>query len=89
MGCTAVPASTNTICFYATFLARTLKFNSIRNYLNIIGVLHKEFGLPNPLLDNWAVKSLLTGVKHVKGNAVKQSFLLLLLFFLSSILYLT
>ena len=32
----------------------------------------QEFGLPNPLLDNWAVKSLLTRVKRVKGNAVKQ-----------------
>ena len=29
-------------------------------------------GLTNPLLDNWAVKSLLAGIKCVKGNAVKQ-----------------
>ena len=75
MGYTAVPASTNTICFYVGFPARTLKFNSVRSYLNIIGVFHKEFGLPYPLLGNWAVESLLTGVKHVKGNAVKQKLL--------------
>ena len=53
-------------------LCRSLKFNSIKSYLKIIGVLHKEFGLPNPISDNWHIKSLLTGIKRVKGSTIKQ-----------------
>ena len=52
MGLTAIPASSNTVCLNAAFLARSRKFNSIKSYLNIIGVLHKEFGLPNLISDN-------------------------------------
>ena len=72
MGLTAIPASSNTVCLYAAFLARSLKFNSIKSYLNTIGVLHKEFGLHDPISDNWHIKSLLTGIKRVKGSTIKQ-----------------
>ena len=68
----SVPASSQTICMYAAFLARSLKFSSIKQYIGIIGLMHKEFGLPNPLLDNWHVSSLLTGVKRVLGDAPQQ-----------------
>ena len=57
---------------YAAFLARSLKPSSISSYLNIIGILHKEFGLPNPLLDNWPLKSLLTGIKRAIGMPPNQ-----------------
>ena len=67
-----VPASSHTICLYAAFLARSLKFSSIPQYLNIIGLLHKEFGLANPLADNWHISSLLTGIKRVLGNERQQ-----------------
>ena len=67
-----IPASLHTICQYVAFSARSLKFTSISNYLNIIALLHKEFGLTNPLTDNWAIKSLLTGVKRAKASTVKQ-----------------
>ena len=40
--------------------------------LNIIGILHKEFGLPNSLLDNWQPKSLLTGINRSKGLTKSQ-----------------
>ena len=73
MGLTAIPASSQTVGLYAVFLARSLKFNSIKSYLNIIGVLHKEFGLPNPISDNWHFKSLLIDIKQVKGSTIKQT----------------
>ena len=76
MGFNPVPADSNTISLYAAFLARSLKFSSINNYLSVIALLHKEFGLPNPLTDNWVFKSLLTGIKRVKGNLVQQNSLL-------------
>ena len=62
-GCHPVPATTLSICQYAAFLARSMKVSSIRNYLGIISLLHKEFGLSNPLTDNWPLKSLLLGIK--------------------------
>ena len=72
MDVSPIPASSHIICQYVAFLARSLKFTSINSYLNIIALLHKGFGLTNPLTDNWATKSLLTGVKRAKGSTVKQ-----------------
>ena len=68
MGYTPVPVHPTHLLQYAAFLARSLKPASITCYLNIIGILHKEFGLPNPLLDNWPLKSLLTGIKRAIGT---------------------
>ena len=34
--------------------------------------MHKEFSLPNPIQDNSVVKSLLQGIKRVKGGEVNQ-----------------
>jgi len=72
MGYCPVPVQTSHLLQYAAYLARSLKPTSIRSYLNIIGILHKELGLPNPLLDNWALKSLLTGINRVKGAPPNQ-----------------
>ena len=41
----AVPASSETILRYASFLGQFLKYNSVRQYLNIIRVMHREFDL--------------------------------------------
>ncbi|CAH3184844.1 unnamed protein product, partial [Porites lobata] len=42
MGYTPVPVQTPHLLQYAAFLARSLKPQSLRGYLNIIGILHKE-----------------------------------------------
>ena len=63
-----MPASSTTIARYAAFLARTLKPASVRQYLNIIRILHLENNLPNPLQDNWFVKSTLTGIERLLGT---------------------
>ena len=72
MGFTPLPADTRTICLYAALLAHSLQFSSINNYLGIIALLHKEFNLSDPLSNNWVLKSLLSGIKRVKGNTIKQ-----------------
>lgn len=72
MGYPPFPAQSEHLCLYAAYLARRLKPSSIPNYLNIIGLLHKEFSLPNPLSDNWPLQSLLTGIKRVKGEPPAQ-----------------
>ena len=60
IGYPSLPAQSSHFCKYAAFLAHSLKATSIPNFLNIIGILHKEFNLPNPLLDNWPLQYLLT-----------------------------
>ena len=72
MGFDPVPLQPGHLLQYVAFLARTLKVPTIKSYLNIVGLLHKEFGLPNPLLDNWPLKALLTGIKRVKGQPPNQ-----------------
>ena len=67
-----MPASTTNICFYAAFLARSLKYTSVKQYISTIGLLHKEFGLTNPLTDNYFLSSLLNGIRRVKGDSVNQ-----------------
>ena len=48
IGCTLVPATTDILCKYAAMLARSLNYNSVMQYLNIIRILHLEWDLPNP-----------------------------------------
>lgn len=64
---TVVPASSSTIMRYAAHLARTKCYSSVAQYLNIIRIIHIEFGLPNPMQDNWHVNSVLKGIKRAKG----------------------
>lgn len=71
-GLTPVPASTNTLCLYAAHLARRLKFNSVKQYLNIIRILHLEWQLPNPLQDNFTLNTTLRGIRRHLGDMVSR-----------------
>ena len=62
-----VPASTPHLCMYAAYLARFLVPSSVCIYLNFVGILHKEYGLNNTLLDNWTLSTVLRGIKREKG----------------------
>ena len=64
MGCTPVPATTDILCKYAAMLARSLKYNSVKQYLNIIHILHLEWDLPNPLLDNFRLRCVMQGIRR-------------------------
>ena len=68
-----VPASQELIALYAAFLARRLKPSSVRQYLNIVRILHLESNYPNPLQDNWYVKSTLTGIDRLLASPVKRA----------------
>ena len=52
------------------FLARRLKPASVKQYLNIIRILHLEFGYVNPIRDSWLVKSTLLGISRELGVGV-------------------
>jgi len=70
MAYTAVPATRATITRYAAFLARSLKFNSIKQYINIVRIMHLEWDLPNPLQDNFFISGVLCGIRRSIGDIV-------------------
>lgn len=68
----SVPGSSDTICRYVAYLAQAMCFNSIKQYLNVVHILHLENGFKNPLENDFVLKSVLQGVKRVKGVSVKR-----------------
>ena len=66
------PLSQHDLGRYIAYLSRKLCFTSVRQYLNVVRILHIEAGLPNPLENNWYVSSILKGVRRVKGDTTKQ-----------------
>lgn len=72
MGYCAVPASSATLCRYAAMLARTHSYTSIKQYLNIIRLLHRQWDLPNPLENNFALTCVLSGIRRALGDSVNR-----------------
>ena len=67
-GIAPVPISERDLACYAAFLAGKLKYNSMRQYLNVVKLLHEEAGYPNPLQQSWVLASLFKGIKRSLGN---------------------
>lgn len=63
-----VPIDDRTVCLYAVYLARRLKPSSIRQYLNIVRLIHLECGYANPCKDNWMLKATLMGIDRLLGK---------------------
>ena len=68
MGYAPVPASTTVLCRYAAMLGRTLKYSTVKQYLCVIKKLHKEWNLPDPILDNYQLNSVLKGMRPALGD---------------------
>lgn len=71
-GYCAIPASTGTLCRYAAMLARSLRFTSIKQYLNVVRILHRDWDLPNPLADNFQLSCTLRGIRRALGDSVSR-----------------
>ncbi|KAK7497491.1 hypothetical protein BaRGS_00011333 [Batillaria attramentaria] len=67
--CSREPADWEMLSRYVAFLARSKRPSTIRQYLNIVRISHLQADLPNPLLDNFKMDSLLTGIRRVRGTA--------------------
>lgn len=67
-----MPITQQNLGRYVAFLSRRLSFSSVRQYLNVVWLLHLEAGLNNPLDANCYVSSILKGVKRVKGDSSAQ-----------------
>lgn len=64
-----------------SYLSRKLCFTSVRQYLNVVRILHVEAGMPNPLEGNWYVSSILKGVRRVKAICQNKKCQLLWMFY--------
>lgn len=67
-----VPASSQVICRYVAYLAQTMCPSSIKQYLNVVRILHLENGMQNPVQDDYILKSVIKGIERVKGNFVRR-----------------
>ena len=67
-----VPISPTDLCRYVAFLAGRLSYSSVRQYLNVVRLLHIEAGHHNPLADNWVLSSVLKGLRRHKGDSTTQ-----------------
>ena len=67
-GVAPVPASESVLSMYAAYLARRLKPQSIKQYLNVVRLIHLECGYKNPCQDNWMLKSTLIGIERLLGQ---------------------
>ena len=72
IGIIPVPISPANLGRYIAFLASHLCFSSVRQYLNAVRLLHLEAGLPNPLINNWYITSILKGLRRHKGDSTQQ-----------------
>ena len=72
LGIDVVPISQTDLGRYIAFLSRRLSFSSVRQYLNVVKLIHLESGLRNPLENNWYVASILKGVRRTKGDTSMQ-----------------
>lgn len=68
LGLPPLPASNYTLCIYAAFLARFLLPQSVYSYVHFVGILHKDQGFSNPVVDNWPLSHVLKGIRRVHGK---------------------
>ena len=71
-GLAPVPLSHDNACQYVAFLSNKLAFNSIKQYINVVRIMHLESGHANPFNNSWHIDMLLKGTKRVLGVLQKQ-----------------
>lgn len=72
IGVAPVPATTQLLCRYVAHLGKTLCYKSIRQYMNIIRIIHLEWGVQNPLEGDYYLTQTLRGARRVLGDATVQ-----------------
>ncbi|KAK7490592.1 hypothetical protein BaRGS_00018195 [Batillaria attramentaria] len=70
LGIPPVPVTEREVALFATYLARRLKPSSVRQYINIVRIMHLEAGLGHPFEQSWLVKTTLRGIDREKGREV-------------------
>ena len=67
-----VPISPCNLGRYIAFLGTKLSYISVRQYLNVVRIMHLDDGYSYPLSDNWYLTSILKGMRRQKGDGFNQ-----------------
>ena len=67
-----VPITEDILAKYAAFLARRLRPNSVKQYINIVRIMHLEVGYENPAKDSFLLKTTLRGIERSLGTMVHR-----------------
>lgn len=70
-GSEPVPAATTTVCQYIVYLSDRLCFNSIKQYINIVKLMHLDHRLADPL-NAPRIQWFLQGLKRFMGCGVTR-----------------
>lgn len=57
---------------YVAYLARRLKYASIKQYINIVRIMHREAGRANPMVNDFHFEMTLKGIRRSLGDSVTQ-----------------
>lgn len=64
------PADERLMCLFAAWLARRLSYSSVKQYLHIVTLIHKERGLPSLCNNSFQLQPTLRGIRRKKGDIV-------------------
>ena len=70
---TVLPASSDTILSYLTYMTSSFKYVSIINYLSAVWVLHKMSGFKHIDSNSFEIYVTLRGIRHTIGDVSKQA----------------
>ena len=67
-----VPANPVVVCRYVAYLAMTHTYSSIKQYLNVVRILHVCGGFSNPITNHTTLQVVLKGVQRIKGDTAHR-----------------
>lgn len=70
---TPLPCDSNQVALYATWLARSLKYTSILNYLSGLNYFLKRNGVPSIDYSAFVINTTLKGIRRALGDTPKQA----------------
>ena len=71
-GLVSVPADPQTVSRFLVYLARSVKYSTINNYVSAINKLHEYYGHQGNFRDVFMVQLVLSGLKRRLGDTVLQ-----------------
>lgn len=63
------PVDERTLCLFATHLAQSVQYATIKVYLSAVRALHIEQGFPDPLVDCLRLQRVLRGIRRSHGDS--------------------
>lgn len=66
------PVNEWTLCLFATFLANTVQYSTIKVYLSAVRSLHVDQGFSDPLVNCLRLQRVLRGIKRTQGDSSSQ-----------------